>query len=148
MRCSLSVTTECTVSLEYGWLFLMFTKHRNNRQWRNPVGQTYPLQSSEFKLTAVSVPVIMIIHKFFFLSYWHEIDFASALRRGLNRPDSGEKQSVVGFAEGRQDPSPKISFHSQREGAGRAGVEKRVISTAVGEQKATWFWGRKREQNG
>lgn len=83
-------------------------------------------------------------------------------RLGLNRPDprreretekgvsctephfqtqrDRDNHSLSGCAQDRQNLSPKISFQSLREGwgvGGRAAVEKQVISTAAGEQKAT-----------
>lgn len=60
-----------------------------------------------------------------------------------------DNRTPLGSSQGRQDLSPKISFHYHKkdgEEGVRAAVEKQVISTAAGEQKATWFWARKREE--
>lgn len=42
-----------------------------------------------------------------------------------------------GGSAGQEKSIPKISFHCLTRGCGGAAVEKRVISTTAGEQKAT-----------
>lgn len=150
----------------------MLSKRRNNRQLKNPVGKSKP---TSFRWTQIKCSVSACNDESTKLFFWYGSYLTSArtqrlglktdlaLRGRMPSREGGvlaqnpiffrhrhkDNHTPLGSSQGRQDLSPKISFHYHKkdgEEGVRAAVEKQVISTAAGEQKATWFWARKREE--